>query len=155
MLDGSKASSAETNNFSALEIDLLGREYRSYFLPNMSFHHELKQLADGNYLALATDYTKSTVNDVVVEFDSDSGEVVRRWDMDVILARYGIERLATPSYDLPMLSDDQGEYNENWFHANSAFYLEDEDCLIVSSRHQSAVFKIDCSTGSVVWSSRS
>lgn len=151
LLDGSKASSAETNNFSALEIDLLGREYRSYFLPNMSFHHELKQLANGNFLALATDYTKSTVNDVVVEFDPDSGEVVRRWDMDVILGRYGIERLATQSYDLPILSDDQGEYNENWFHANSALYLEDEDCLIVSSRHQSAVFKIDCSTGSVVW----
>lgn len=151
LLDGSKASTAETNNFSAMEIDLLGREYRSYYLPNMSFHHELKQLANGNYLALATDYTKSTVNDVIVEFDPGSGEIARRWDMDEVLGRYGISRLATPSYELPVLSDELGDYNENWFHANSALYLEDEDCLIVSSRHQSAVFKIDCSSGEVLW----
>lgn len=151
LLDGSKASSAETNNFSAIEIDLLGREYRSYYLPYMSFHHELKQLPNGNYLALATDYTKSTINDVIVEFNPETGNIERRWDMDEILGRYGIDRLATPSYELPVLTDDAGEYNENWFHANSALYLEDEDCLIVSSRHQSAVIKIDCKTGDIKW----
>ena len=151
LLDGSKSSSAETNNFCAVEIDLLGREYRSYYLPYMSFHHELKQLSSGNYLALATDYTKSTVNDVIVEFDPGTGAIERRWDTDEILGRYGIHRMATPSYELPILTDDGGDYNENWFHANSVLYLEGEDCLIVSSRHQSAVFKIDCKTGSVIW----
>ena len=152
ILDGSKSASAETNSFSAQEIDLLGRVYNSYFLPNMSFHHELKELPSGNLLASATDYTKDTINDVIVEIDRSTGEIVRRWDMDEILGRYGIDRLATPSFELTELTDEDGNaYNENWFHNNCVVYDESDDSLIVSSRHQSAVFKIDASTGDVRW----
>lgn len=152
ILDGSKPSSAETNSFSAQEIDLLGRVYNEYYLPNMSFHHELKELPDGNLIASATDYTKKTINDVIVLIDRKTGEVLRRWDMDEILGRYGISLLATPSYELPILQTEDGtEYNENWFHNNSVVYSEDDDSLIVSSRHQSAVIKIDASTEEVRW----
>lgn len=152
ILDGSKPSSAETNSFGAQEIDLLGRVYNEYYLPNMSFHHELKELPDGNLIAAATDYTKKTINDVIVLIDRETGEVLRRWDMDEILGRYGISLLATPSYELPVLRAEDGtEYNENWFHNNSVVYCQEDDSLIVSSRHQSAVIKFDASTEEVRW----
>lgn len=152
ILDGSRSSTAETNNFGAQEIDLLGRVYNEYFLPNMSFHHELKELPNGNLLGSATDYSKDTINDVAVEIDRKSGKIARRWDMDKILANYGISRLATPSFGLPVLKDSTGNpYNQNWFHNNGVSYDSDDDSLIISSRHQSAVFKIDASTSEVKW----
>lgn len=152
ILDGSKSSSAETNSFSAQEVDLLGRVYNEYYLPNMSFHHELKELPDGNLIASATDYTKKTINDVIVLIDRETGEVLHRWDMDEILGQYGIPLLATPSYELPVLRAEDGtEYNENWFHNNSVVYSEDDDSLIVSSRHLSAVIKIDASSEEIRW----
>lgn len=152
ILDGGKSASAETNSFSAQEIDLLGRVYNAYYLPNMSFHHELKELPNGNLLGAATDYTKDTINDVIVEINRETGEIARRWDMDEILGRYGIERLGTPSFELAELTDSSGKkYNKNWFHNNCVLYNEADDSLIISSRHQSAVYKIDASTGSVKW----
>ena len=152
IFDGSKSAAAETNSFSAQEIDLLGRVYNAYFLPNMSFHHELKELSDGNLLCAATDYSKDTINDVIIKLNRETGEIIQRWDMDEILGRYGISRLATPSYELPTLTDESGDsYNTNWFHNNCVLYDESDDSLIVSSRHQSAVFKIDASTGSIKW----
>ncbi len=152
VLDGGRGAEAETNNFGAQEIDLLGRVYSEYFLPNMSFHHELKELSDGNLIAAATDYSKDTINDVVVKIDRSTGAILQRWDMDEILGRYGISRLGTPSFELPALVDDSGQtYNRNWFHNNCVLYDESDDSLILSSRHQSAVFKIDAATGDVKW----
>lgn len=152
ILDGDTTASAETNSYGAQEIDLLGRVYKEYFLENMSFHHELKELENGNLICAATDYTKDTINDVVVEFDSDTGEIVNRWDLDEILAKYGIDRIANPSYGLTELTDDNGEaYNANWFHNNCVYYDESEGTLLLSSRHQNAVFKINAKTSEIIW----
>lgn len=79
-----KTSSAATNSFSMMEMDLMGRKYNEYFIDG-SFHHEVKLMENGHILCAASGQGKSTINDCIVELDPDTGDVVREWNIDEIL----------------------------------------------------------------------
>ena len=125
--------------FTGIEIDLLGRVYNEYYIDG-GFHHEYQQLDNGNLLIDGYKYGSSTYDDYIVEMNPESGEIVRSWKMDEIL---GGVLDANPSYQLPNNSD--------WFHHNSTYYDEEKDTLIISSRHQNMVLKIDASTSEILW----
>ena len=111
-----------------LTMDLSGHIALEYSVEG-GYHHDLDQLPNGNFLIASNDLSGDTVEDVVVEVDAASGEVLRHIDLKVIL---------------PM--EDGKSLNwtaEDWFHNNSVDYNSVQNTLTVSGRHQDVVAVID------------
>lgn len=127
------------DQFSGIEIDLMGRVYQEYYLDG-GVHHEYQELPNGNLLFEAYKMGSATFDDYFVEMNPETGEIVRSWKMDEI---FGEALPVNPAFEQPDNSD--------WFHSNSVYYVEEEDALIISSRHQSMVIKISAETSEIQW----
>lgn len=123
-----------------------------------TIHHEVTALENGNFLALSTELRVvpdpgrtvcgeaqlGVMGDVVVEFDPDTGAVVRKWPlMDVLdpLARPGSHLVpggllrATPLH----FYRSQHPRPRDWSHANAVVLDPGHNALLVSLRHLDAV----------------
>ena len=125
---------------------------------DLRFHHEVFPTAEGTYLTLGFEIsevddfhtsevdseplaTVDVTDDTILEVESD-GTVMRRHNLLDILdpSRIGYDslsdhfRLETPN---------------DWAHANAI--ISDGDSVIVSVRHQDAVFKARRDTGELAW----
>mgnify|MGYP003377206496 CR=1 FL=1 len=118
-----------------LTMDLLGHIDAEYSVPG-GYHHDLDQLPNGNFLIASDDFNGSTVEDVIVEVDRQTGEVVKSFDLKTILPQ------------------DQGKSlnwtAKDWFHNNSVDYNPAQNTLTVSGRHQDAVAVIDYDTQELI-----
>ncbi|WP_394128978.1 aryl-sulfate sulfotransferase [Shewanella maritima] len=133
--------------------------------------HEGIEGANGNIFirAAAKDYRRSdgrvvnTVRDQIIEVDT-TGKLVDYWDLNTILDPFRDAALLSLDAGAVCLNidiDQAGhqvtvedlqsapygdihgvETGRNWVHANSVDYDPADDSIIVSSRHQSAIFKI-------------
>jgi len=89
------------------------------------FHHEVLELPSGNF-AVATGRTgASTIEDLVIEIDRETGETLTVWDLG--------ESLPTARQ---VLSDNL----RDWIHINGLAYDEIHDALIVSSQRHGIVY---------------
>lgn len=122
-------------NTGLYEIDLLGKIYNEYSLPG-GYHHDFYELENGN-LIVASDDFQGTVEDVVVEIDRKTGDIVKTWDLKEILPKYDGKSQNWSDYD--------------WFHNNSVWYDKEENVIILSGRHQDAVIAIDYDSGELQW----
>ena len=120
------------------EMDLLGKVYTEYNLPG-GYHHDYFEMPNGNLLVATNDFDNEhgTVEDIIVELDRSTGNIVKTFDLKDVL---------------PM---DQGQ-SENWssydwFHNNSVWYDEKTGTIILSGRHQDAVVALDYNTGKLKW----
>lgn len=117
------------------------------------FHHDGARLPGGGYLTLTSEVREVDVpalggrvrarGDVVLELD-EGGREVWRWSC--------FDHLDTTRYPtaLSRVPDQQtGVYD--WTHANAVVYLEEDDSILLSLRHQNQVIKIDRATGEVIW----
>lgn len=119
-----------------LEIDMLGRPQGEPLLLPHGLHHDAVELPNGNFLALSA--AEGTVEDVVVEVDRATGEVVNRWDFREIL---------DPDRPRQPINLDE----RDWLHINGVVYLPSEDSFIISGRDQSAVVKVSRKSGELRW----
>jgi len=124
------------HNTGLYEMDFLGKIYNEYSLPG-GYHHDYHELDNGNLIIASNDSAFGTVEDLVVELDRETGEVVKEWNLQDVL---------------PM---DEGK-SENWvsfdwFHNNSVWFDEEHNELILSGRHQDAVVALDYDTGELQW----
>lgn len=166
-----------TLDYEILEIDLLGNTLRRYYaagrpkgkgdgiaVETMTFHHEVDELPNGDIAVLGTSlreidnyYTSETepnaprkrqkvMGDQVIVFDRE-GRVVWKWDafdhMDPFRIGYETFSGYWERRGFPGVVD--------WSHANNLRYDEKDDSFLVSFRYQSAILKIDRSTGNVRW----
>ncbi len=133
-----------------------------------SFHHEVIELPNGNFLALTSelremdDYPSSdsdpnaapapasVIGDVIVEFARD-GTVIRRVKLLDVLDphRIGYGSLGGGYYsdlyagaDLPL---------RDWEHGNALVYNPDDDSFIISLRHQDVLAKVSLATSELIW----
>ena len=133
-----------------------------------TFHHEILRMASGNFLVLSTELRvvdnfptdlkdpgsprekANIIGDVVVEFQPD-GAVVNRWNLLDLLDpdRYGYSSADTFWEDRGYGHIEGG--TQDWGHANSVFYNQPDDSIIVSVRHQDAVIKFSRQTGDLIW----
>ena len=127
-----------------------------------SVHHDAQLLPNGDVLFLSTEMhpltgpskcgestaesTYNVIADVVVEADADTGKVVQKWPLlDVFdpFERPGNElcnlgpKIAPPNYFY--LGTDS---LRDWTHANSVFFDEADNALVVSSRHLSSIYAV-------------
>jgi arylsulfate sulfotransferase len=110
-----------------------------------TFHHNMEKgkagyLALPNYQALPNISTGNIESDVI-EFNPDTGEVLKSWDLKKILTDY-----ITSSGDTVK----QFFYTPSWFRVNSAAYDPTDNGLVVSSR-ENFVIKLDYDTGKIRW----
>ena len=117
------------------EIDFLGKIYTEYILPG-GYHHDVFEMSNGNLLIGTSDF-ESTVEDIIVELDRTTGEIVKTWDIGDYLPELDGMAEMWVTYD--------------WFHNNSIFYDETTDSIILSGRHQDAVISIDYTTDELNW----
>lgn len=120
------------------EIDLLGKIYVEYSLPG-GYHHDYDELPSGNLLVATDDFDseEGTVEDVIVELDRDTGEIVKTIDLKDILVMTDAKSENWIDYD--------------WFHNNSVWYDEATNSITLSGRHQDAVINLDYGTGELNW----
>ncbi len=110
------------------ESDLFGRIVDSWGLQGNGFHHHVIEKPDGNLLVTINDAAKTTVEDVIVEIDRNSGSFLNRWDLNNSLDN---TRRAWPT--------DLADLDFDWFHANSVEYSSTDNEIIVSGRTQGIV----------------
>ena len=110
------------------EMSMLGYVYNEYILPG-GYHHDVSELPNGNLIVASNDFETFTVEDVIVEIDRNTGEIVK-------------------SIDLKNILDTESGKSENWvdldwFHNNSVWYDEKTNSLTLSGRHQDIVVNLD------------
>ena len=110
------------------EVDLFGRIVHQWDLPGFGFHHHVLETPDGNFLVTVNRDGAATVEDVVVEVDRASGQIVREWDLRQSLDPY---RRAWQT--------DLADLDVDWFHANALAYDERDGTVLVSGRTQGVV----------------
>lgn len=121
------------------EMNMLGKSIK--FNKVNGLHHDVVELPDSSYLALANNPDKNgVVEDYIVKIDKNTNEVIRSWDLEKIL---NIDPIADINYK------DFGKHD--WLHLNSIAYSEKDNCAIVSARHQDAVIKFNLDTNEVIW----
>lgn len=120
------------------EMDLMGKIYAEFDLPG-GYHHDYYEMPDGNLLVASNDFTSGdgTVEDVIVELDRQTGDIVRQFDLKNILDTDDGKSENWSSYD--------------WFHNNSVWYDQTTNTVILSGRHKDAVIGLDYNSGDLKW----
>lgn len=120
------------------EMNLLGKIYIEYSLPG-GYHHDYFEMPNGNLLVATNDFNNvhGTVEDVIVELDRQTGNIVKTFDLKNVLPMEGGKSENWSNYD--------------WFHNNSVWYDDKTNSVILSGRHQDAVIALDYTTGQLKW----
>ncbi len=110
------------------EIDRLGNILNTWDLMGFGFHHHLLEKPNGNFLVTVNDNSLPTVEDVIIEIDRNSRQIINTWDLNTSLDN----RRRTWDTDI-------ADLNVDWFHANGLAYDERDNTIIVSGRTQGTV----------------
>ena len=106
------------------EVDMLGQIVDTWEMPGFGFHHEAKELPDGNFLVTAHRNGISTIEDHIIEIDRASKQIVNVWDL-----RESLDQDRTTWTDNP----------SDWVHVNAVTYDDRDDTIIISGRTQGVV----------------
>ena len=142
-----------------LRMDLLGQvTQRIDPIHDQGWHHEVQQLDDGSLIALSHEVV------VVPEFPSSYDDPDARTVDAEVLVDHVVELApdgrVVADHDLAeLLPLDRIGYRSlviehtgiDWTHANSAEPSADGRHIVVSLRHQDAIFAIDRQQGSIAW----
>ena len=112
------------------EMTFSGKIYKEYRGPIGGYHHDQFYMEDGNILMLSYEQNSATVEDICVLLDSQTGEILRKWDYKDVLPQY--PTAGSGSQDAT-----------DWFHNNAVWYDKRTNFLTLSGRHQDAVINID------------
>lgn len=129
-----------------LEMDMLGKIDHSYLIQLDDYedtnvvHHGIIELPSGNLLATVHDMESPYIEDEMIEIDRETGETVRDFNFRDLFPEDFYEDYGGA------LSDDG-----DWFHQNAIWYVEEDDSILVSSRHQDLIMKLSYPDGKVDW----
>ena len=167
-----------TQDNRVVEIDFAGNIIQEWYAANrpeekdekaipveaLTFHHDVSLLPNGNRLILSTEIREidnyftseldenaprkrqKVMGDVVLEF-TPAGEIVHRWSAfdHMPVMRIGYETFSRywERRGFPGVID--------WSHANAIVPLPNEEAYLVNFRYQSAMIKVNKSTGEIEW----
>jgi len=110
------------------EINMLGEIQNSWDLQGFEFHHHVIEKPNGNFVVTVNDNTLPTIEDIILEIDRNSGEIVNKWDLNISLD------------NKRQVWDTQfADINVDWFHANALVFSEEDNSIIVSGRTQGTI----------------
>lgn len=114
------------------EMDYLGRMHTIYQIANAA-HHEVTEVTPGGNLLVLSHSMNGHVEDLIVELDRNTGEVVNKVDFNEIIP------------------DLYREGRVDYTHMNSIDYNHEKDEMMISCRNISTVFKFKYSTKELMW----
>ncbi len=106
------------------EVDLFGTVVNTWEMPGYSFHHEVFEKPDGNFLVTVSKQNAPTIEDFIIEIDRSTGDIIREWDLNVSLQN---TRTA--------LSADAND----WIHVNAVTFDPSDNSILISGRTQGVV----------------
>ncbi|WP_405266271.1 aryl-sulfate sulfotransferase [Cellulophaga sp. Ld12] len=106
------------------EVDLFGNIINTWDMPGFSFHHEVLEKPNGNFIVLVDKHDASTIEDYIIEIDRSANEIITIWDLN--------ESLDNTRTTLTTDSED-------WIHVNGVSYDASDDTLVISGRTQGVV----------------
>ena len=118
---------------SIYEYDMLGNLIHRIQEPGYNFHHDVKELPNGNFIACVDKPGTMIVNshglikstgDCMIEVDRTTGAIVTELDMREVL---------------DVSRNEQINSTGDWFHMNGIWYSAKDDCFIISGRNQGMV----------------
>jgi hypothetical protein len=132
------------------EASLCGEEvvFRS---PEGDYHHDVRPMPGGGYLALQHDHRELPLD----------GETMKWWgDRLVHLNPDGSVKWSWSVFDHLSPDDIDPDHAElgqltgffDWTHVNSCVYLPHEEAVVISIRNLSRIIKIDYNSGEIIWS---
>ena len=116
------------------EVDVLGNVVNTFPLPGYKFHHQVLEKPNGNFLVSVSIDGASTSEDVIVEIDRSTRQIITTWDLRTSL-QVGRRTLSSNV--------------EDWLHVNGLAYDASDNTIIVSGRTQ-GLFKLTAANR-VVW----
>ena len=131
------------NNNQLVEVDVLGTVVHRWDLKAMgySFHHAVTPISNGNYLvtvskngAMRKDGKAHSVLDHIIEFNPETGVVVKEWNLGNLLDQ---DRINTVDADLPG-ANYYGQNMSNWLHNNGVTNYGDE-AILATARWQGVI----------------
>ncbi len=129
----------------AIEIDLEGNivwkspEIMSYYYGPGSWNHAYYKMKDGSVAFPQVVYDGCIVGDRIVNLDADSYAELWSWDY-------------RDYFEKPDCSANTGgDVWLDWTHTNSVSMFKEEGIVYVNSRNFSTLFKIDMSSGAIIW----
>lgn len=129
-----------------LELNMLGKPYNSYvfeidnFDGSFPFDHDIIELDNGNILALVHDSQTEYLEDGMVEFDLETGDVIQVTDFK--------ELFPSSFYDGYEYA---GEASYDWLHHNAIDQTEDGESILVSGRNHDMVIKMSYPENEIEW----
>jgi len=114
------------------EVDVMGKIVNTWGLGGYTFHHDLYEKPNGNFLVTVTKPGSThangvpTIEDYIIEIDRKSGNILATWDLKQSLNDYRRTLNSDPT---------------DWIHTNGIIYDTTDNTLIVSGRVQ-GVFKL-------------
>lgn len=136
MISSERLASPVYNMVGLYEMSLIGKIYKEYIYEG-GYHHDFFEMEDGNILFLSNDYNKKTEHDLIVLMDRQTGNILKKYELDKIL---------------PMDQGKQQNWTEkSWFHANSIWYDKSDNSITVSGRHQDIIVNLDYDSGKINW----
>ncbi len=124
---------ADANSSHIYEVDLLGNIVNTWGLSGYTFHHEVTEKPDGNFIVCATlpssTHTNGspTIEDYLIEVERQTGNVIHTWDLKESLDEYRTALIAD---------------SKDWLHTNAVLYDTTDNTIIISARKQ-GVMKLD------------
>lgn len=125
----------------AFKISEKAAEREAEGLDSTLIHHDVAELPSGNLLLTVNDGSGVYMEDMMIEMDRETGEVVKVIDLKELFPKEVYEEYEK--------REDNGL--TDWFHQNSVVYDENDDSIIISGRHQDTVMKIDYHTEEIKW----
>ncbi|WP_299317258.1 aryl-sulfate sulfotransferase [uncultured Maribacter sp.] len=116
------------------EVDLFGTIVNTWTMPGFSFHHEVLEKPNGNFIVLVDKQGANTIEDYIIEIDRSSNQIITIWDLN--------ESLDNSRTTLTTNSED-------WIHVNAVSYDANDDTIVISGRTQGVV-KLN-NANEVVW----
>ena len=112
-----------------IEMDLLGKVYYEYAIPG-GYHHDVYELNNGNLLLASNKYGRDTSEDIAVEIDRATGNIVKEIDLYDILP---------------------GKKKGNWFGMNSINYDVNTNSITISGYNGNMIVNLDYPTLDINW----
>ena len=139
------SSAADSLAEEAIEIDLEGNivweapGIMSYYYGPGSWNHAYYMMKDGSVTFPQVIYDECVVTDRVVNLDAETYGELWSWDY-------------RDYFEKPDCSGNtSGDVWLDWTHTNSVTMYKEEGIVYVNSRNFSTLFKIDMSTGAIIW----
>jgi arylsulfate sulfotransferase len=140
-----------------VEVNQLGRTVHSFQLAGYTLNHEIVQIGSrdncegvpdgtqsahvGNILVLASKNGAATIQDHIVELDSESGTILNVWDLGQVFDPTRMTYIDAEKWDISQ--------NGDWLHGNGLAYSTADESIIVSGFNQGvAKLRRD---GTLVW----